>query len=261
MAIPVDYKPDQIPVHVVLAESEPAAVSAILKDQAKALSVDDVTVEPKVAEVTEAPKTVETPVEEAPKLVEAVLKPAVVEVPKITISLEEEKPVEAREEAVESPKMVDVIPEEKKTEDAPVMLLVEVSAEPEATTEPAAKSSEEDSDDMETVAAVVPEDKNDKKAETPAKTEEKNEEKDLETQSSVWGGWSAPAVAVAAPVWPVASAGYHHSAWAPTYSSYPSYYPTYKYSTAHYPTSHYSSHGYWPATAAVAYPAAHQAWW
>lgn len=255
MAIPVDYKPDQIPVHVVLAESEPAAVSAILKDQAKALSVDDVTVEPKVAE---APKAVETPVEEAPKLVEAVLKPAVVEVPKITISLEEEKPVEAREEAVESPKMVNVIPEEKKTEDAPVMLLVEVSAEPEATPEPASKSSEEDSDDMETVAAVVPEDK---KAETPAKTEEKTEEKDLETQSSVWGGWSAPAVAVAAPVWPVASAGYHHSAWAPTYSSYPSYYPTYKYSTAHYPTSHYSSHGYWPATAAVAYPAAHQAWW
>lgn len=260
LAVPVDYKADEIPVHVVIAESEPAAVAAILKDLPKALPVPEV-----VQTVVETPA--EVAVKEEPKTVEAVTKPAIVKIAEPT-EVVEEKPVDAIKQvladvepstvakiaAVDEQKPVEVAmvrvvaeaqpltvdtAEEKKTDEEPVMVLVQVPV-PASTSAPADKSSEESDDD--TDVAATPE----KKSETPAQVE-KAEEKDLDTQSSVWGGWSAP-VAVAAPVWPVASAGYHsgyQSGWA-----HPSTYSTYSY----YPTSHYPHSSYWPS-----YPA--QGWW
>lgn len=214
LALPVDLQPDQIPVHVVLAESEP--VLAVAKEEVKALTVESKEmVEDKPVEPTPEPTTADALIAE----------PVVLEM--VKTEDEEIVPVAEVKEDVQS--------EDKKTEE-PVMILVEVPDNVSATTlaEVSTKT-----DDLE---ASVPE----KKSEEPEKT---SEDKDLETQSSHWGGWSAPVVAapvVAAP-WPAVT---YHSGWAAprTYSSY------------YYPTAHYS-HSYWPSSYTSSYPSHQSAWW
>lgn len=229
-SIPVSYKPDEIPVHVVLAESVPAS------NEGKALA----------GEQKEAvPETVQT--------VEAVTKPALIELPQLAevevketkeapVAVEQEKKTEDAPAAVEEVKKTEEVSvaveeeqEKKTTEDsAPVILIAEVPAPaPEvASPEPEAKSSEE-SDDLEAGS-------------TPAQKKTSDEpEKDLETQSSVWGGWSAPVVHAAVAPWPVATS--YHSGWAA---------PSYNY----YPTAHYS-HSYWPAATTYTQPQVYGGWW
>lgn len=143
--------------------------------------------------------------------------------------------------ANDAPKTAPVPVEEEKPKSEVAEVPAAVAAESEPAKEEEPKKVEEEA--VVLVAVPVPEKEEEKSSKEPAKdvkpvekTEEKS--KDLETQSSVWGGWSSsPAVITG---WPVAST--YHGGWA-----HPRAYPSYYYPTSHYSAAHhYSTPSYWP---------------
>lgn len=204
MAVALPVAIDEIPVQIVTAESAPA--------------------EPAVVATKEAPKPVEqivaidVPAEE-PK--------AKVEEPKV---VQEVKPVE--EIPKESEKAAVVAVEEPKP----------VAEEPEAVAEPAPAATQPEKPAA--AAASEEEDELSEEVTKEAKPEEKKkaaeDSKDLETESSVWGGWNSHSVG-----WPIATT-YHQSGWAHphTYSSH-YYVPTAAHYNSYWPSAGYVSNGWW----------------
>lgn len=213
MAVPVDYKADEIPVQVILAESVPAEVPvAVVKEETKSLPVDEA-----------AQKQV---------LVTAVV---LTDEPAKTPLLKVAEEPKVEEPKVEEPKVEEPKVEEPKVEEK----------------EPAKEVAKETADDLD--ASTAAEKKSDEpvKAEDD-KSKDEDKSKDLETQSSVWAApaWgSAPAVYSSA--WPVAVpvASSYHGGW----SHYPKAYPYYYQPTTHYSSHYsspsywpsYVSNGWW----------------
>lgn len=228
-AIPVDYKPDEIPVQVVLAESVPAPKEAV-----KALPV-------------EAKEKVEVD----SKSVEADVKPAEEDLPTKAVLV-----LDTKTEDVAQHLVLDAAPlpkadvAELKSDPETVMVLVEVPATAAVSELAPAPASPEDSaatpaepKEADKPAAAPAEPKEADKSAVAAAAVEKPAEKDLDTEASSWGGWAPAAPVVSA--WPVATT--YHSSWAPAPSTY--YYQ---------PTPTYS-HSYWPST--YSHPRVYGGWW
>lgn len=210
LAIPVDFKADEIPVQVIVAESVPAEVPVAVKAEIKSIPVEEVAQKEVVVESTVEPAK-ETLKTEAP----------------VAIAVVEQ--VKEKEVVKETDEDLDASTTTEKKSDEPV-------------------KADEDKSKTEEDKSKTEEDKS--KTEEDKSKAEDDKSKDLETQSSVWAapGWgSAPAVYTSA--WPVPVASSYHSGWSHYPKAYPYYYePTAHYSSHYSSPSYwpgYVSSGWW----------------